>query len=83
MVDVTVCVQSEETFVVRQRVNVDTGHPRTQAELEAGEITITFSLMFSHLNIGIVLGRHSDLIVLTMNVAAMLSDLIVTKSPPC
>ena len=74
MVDVTVSVQSEEAFVVRQRVNVDTGHPGTQTELEAGKIRITFSSLFSHLNIGIVLGRHSDLVILTSYVAAMLSD---------
>ena len=45
MVDVTVCVQSEEASVVRQRVHVYTGHPGTKAELEAGDVKITCMLI--------------------------------------
>ena len=55
--DVTVGVQGEQTFVVRQREHVYTGHVRAQAELgERGGIMITWTeLLFTHLNIGIVL----------------------------
>ena len=55
--DVTVGVQGEQTFVVRQREHMYTGHVRAQAELgERGGIMITWTeLLFTHLNIGIVL----------------------------
>ena len=54
--DVTVGVQGEQTFVVRKRVHMYTGHVRAQAELgERGDIMITLTEMFTHLNIGIVL----------------------------
>ena len=54
--DVTVGVQGEETFVVRKRVHVYTGHVGAQTKLgERGEIMITLTELFTHLNIGIVL----------------------------
>ena len=57
--DVTVGVQREETFVVRKRVHVYTGHVGSQAELGEREdimiIMITLTEMSAHLNIGIVL----------------------------
>ena len=42
-------------------------------------MAFTFSKLFSHLNVGIVLWRHSDLIILTGDIAAMLSDLVMTS----
>ena len=54
--DVTVGVQGEETFVVRKREHMYTRHVGAQAELgERGDIMITLTEMFTHLNIGIVL----------------------------
>ena len=67
MVNVIVCVQSHETFIVWQRVQVYTWHVRTKAELRGylGSLLVNCWQLFSHLNIGIVLWRHPDLIILT------------------
>ena len=47
-------------------------------------MAFTFSKLCSHLNVGIVLWRHPDLIILTGDVAAMpmLSELFMTSPMP-